>query len=337
MYLSHAARRPKPGFTLIELLVVIAIIAILIGLLLPAVQKVREAASRMTCTNNLKQIGIAMHSYHDARGKLVPGAVPKPPTTAGGAWSLPSPSWSWGVLLLPYLEQGNLYTKINSYGQNGNPGIDETGLTRPPMGTAALPELGNRVEIYVCPSDSYLAGGNATTVFYGAVSRYGASSYVCNRAVFGPDTNQMPTKFKLTSITDGTSNTIFVGERDYYKNVGAIWPIYSSSSCSYEGRPVWGLNIAYPGAPPMPPAANSPGTNLVSNTAVVERLGFGSMHTGGANFLFGDGSVHFLSNSVQADTTETYSNYDNFPIPTKNVLLNNLYNPTDGNVVGNFE
>jgi prepilin-type N-terminal cleavage/methylation domain-containing protein/prepilin-type processing-associated H-X9-DG protein len=324
-------RTTRRGFTLIELLVVIAIIGVLIGLLLPAVQKVREAANRMKCMNNLKQIGIAMHTFHDARGKLVPGAIPLP--GANNTWSMPSPSWSWGVLLLPYIEQQNEYNLINSY---GSPGIDESGKTRPGMGTAALPTLGSRINTYVCPSDGYL-DGNTTTVYYGAVSHYGASSYVCDRAVFGPDTNQVPTAFTLTSITDGTSNTLFVGERDFVKNVGAIWPIYSSSSCAYEGRPIMGLNVAYPGAPPMPPASVAPGTNLVSNTNVIERLGFTSMHPGGVNFLFGDGSVKFISNSVQADTTETYSNYDNFPIPTKNVVLNNLYNPTDGNVInGNY-
>src|SRR5262249_34920470 len=141
--------------------------------------------------------------------------------------------------------------------------------------------------------------GVTTTVFYGAVSKYATSSYVCNRDAFGPNANQVPTNHRLTHITDGTSNTLFVGERDGVKNVAAIWPIYSSSSCAYEGRPLWGLNIAYPGAPPMPPAALSPGTNLVSNTAVVERLAFTSMHTGGVNFLFGDGSVRFLVNSIE--------------------------------------
>jgi prepilin-type N-terminal cleavage/methylation domain-containing protein/prepilin-type processing-associated H-X9-DG protein len=331
-------RTARRAFTLIELLVVIAIIGVLVGLLLPAVQKVREAANRIKCQNNLKQIGLAMHNWHDTHGRLVPGAVTKPPTTAGGRWSIPSPSWSWGTLLLPYIEQDNLYNRINSYPSRETrkpPGIDESGLTRPAMGTAALPELGTRVVTYVCPSDPFLSG-SITTVFYGAVSHYGASSYVCDRAVFGPDTNQVPTNFTLTSVIDGLSNTLFAGERDYYKNVGAIWSIYSSSSCSYEGRPIWGLNIAYPGAPPMPPAARAPGTDLVAKTSVVERLAFTSMHPGGVNFVFGDGSVKFLANSVQADTTETYSNYDSFPIPPRNTVLDNLYNPNDGNVVGNY-
>src|SRR5437588_5746403 len=107
---SSSRRVRDAGFTLIELLVVIAIIAVLIGLLLPAVQKVREAANNIKCKNNLKQIGIAHHLWHDVHGKLVAGAVYKPPVPPATAWTNPSPSWSWGVLLLPYIEQQNLYT-----------------------------------------------------------------------------------------------------------------------------------------------------------------------------------------------------------------------------------
>jgi prepilin-type N-terminal cleavage/methylation domain-containing protein/prepilin-type processing-associated H-X9-DG protein len=310
----------RRAFTLIELLVVIAIIGVLIALLLPAVQKVREAANRSKCANNLKQIGLAMHHFHDARGYLPPGAVSKP----GTPWTVPSPSWSWGTLLLAYIEQQNMYNALNAY--NNGQGVDETGVTTAPgLSTGARPELKQQIVTYECPSDPTMS--EPTTVLYGAASRYGRSSYVCNREVFGPDAGNAPIKRTLTSITDGLSNTLFVGERDYVQNVGAIWPVYSASSCSYEGRPGYGINIAFPGGSPTTP-------NAMSGSTVEERLAFTSLHPGGVNFLFGDGSVHFLTNGIQSDTTTVHYS---FPASAANVVLNNLYHPNDGNVVGPYD
>src|SRR5919198_1060481 len=122
----------RPGFTLIELLVVIAIIAILIGLLLPAVQKIREAANRMSCTSNLKQIGLALHNYNDTNNAFPPGF-----TAVAGPGGDTSPGWGWAFHILPYIEQDNLYKSV--------PGLNQS--------LRDSPVLAQKVKVYQCPSD----------------------------------------------------------------------------------------------------------------------------------------------------------------------------------------
>ena len=218
----------RRAFTLIELLVVIAIIAVLIALLLPAVQKVREAAARSTCTNNLKQIGVAMHAYHDNNGKLPEGWVVNPTNQ-------PQPGWIWATLILPYLEQQNLYEALNPdlLTPNGPP--------QPPNQNVQL-----RLKVFLCPSDAG-PGAVGTNPWY---NNYGNSNYVCNRALCGPNVaDNAPSNLRLTDIKDGTANTLMVGERDTYRNFGGTRAgrAYGTndSTGSFEGRPGSGLNKPY--------------------------------------------------------------------------------------------
>jgi len=287
--------RNRIAFTLIELLVVIAIIAILIGLLLPAVQKVREAAARMKCQNNLKQIGIAMHMYNDQFNKLPAGWV----TTNANQ---PSPGWSWGLLLLPNLEQGALYNQLNPDLATPN-GPTVNTLTQTPL------------PAFRCPSDS---GQNTN----GVLENYASSNYTVNREVHGPDGSNKPAALAVQNIQDGSSNTILVGERDMVRNIGAIWPARSSvTSASFEGRPGRGINIAYPGTPPPPTGAGS-----------CERFGWTSPHTGGVNMLFGDGSVRFVSQSIDADQSADACAYPAAQAApgTSGFTLQKLVHPNDG-------
>ncbi len=293
--------RHSPGrraaFTLIELLVVIAIIAILIALLVPAVQKVRAAAARTQCTNNLKQIGLACHNYQNSVKILPAGWV----TGINGA-PAPSPGWSWSLLILPYIDQGPLFTSINA---------DILTPGGPPATNATLQ---SPVPAYVCPADKFVA---VNTNF----NSYGMTNYVCNRWVLGPDTNSAPAAYTIQGIPDGSSNTILIGERDISFNVGGCAFIRSSvSSCSFEGRPGSGIT-------PIPPSGTA------WNTGNTQRLAFSSQHPGGAcNFLFADGTVHSITTSVSADPGDSGYNFPTSSLPAgwQGYTLQCLIVPNDG-------
>jgi prepilin-type N-terminal cleavage/methylation domain-containing protein/prepilin-type processing-associated H-X9-DG protein len=285
--------RPHAGFTLIELLVVIAIVAILIGLLLPAVQKVRAAAARIQCQNNLKQMGVAFHMYNDNYGKLPPGWV----TNLTGTVA-PNPGWSWATIILPYIEQDNLYKTINP------------DVVTPGGAPAANATLQTVVKIYHCPA------GDQGMAINASLNNYGMSNYVINRSVSGPDASNRQSGWSVSTIPDGSSNTILVGERDFVNNIGATWVRANQTSACFEGRPGPSLNPVNPASPPWTGNGNA------------QRLAFNSQHTGGCNFLLGDGSVAFISNGVQSDQNDAWTN---FPINQTNYVMQNLCNPADGN------
>ncbi len=287
--------RKRRGFTLVELLVVIAIIGILVGLLLPAVQAAREAARRMQCSNNLKQTGLAMHNYHDTHKKFPPGGINEINNGNRLAWT---------VFLLPFIEQTNLYNQFNFNLPN------YTGVNQNPTITP--------VQSYLCPSNrnkfnqngtvpgtgEHPAAGFAYTTHYygimgpkginpavpGGTTQYSWVDVVVSGVSHGgySDTGILyrNSKTRMGDITDGTSNTMIVGEISFETaNCYRGWArgISGNTSGGCKNAPA-GINIqAY--------SANN--FNDVS---------FGSQHTGGAQFAVSDGSVRFVSQTIDMAT-----------------------------------
>jgi prepilin-type N-terminal cleavage/methylation domain-containing protein/prepilin-type processing-associated H-X9-DG protein len=306
----------RRAFTLIELLVVIAIIAILIGLLLPAVQKVREAAARSKCSNNLKQLGLAMHSYHDSNGGL-------PAMTGQGCcWG------TWAVIVLPHIEQQSMYQLYQNWG--GNDSVNSNfpapnGGTNPRYGSA--PNTTNvttrRLQTLTCPSDRVndpigninnynyaVCGGNGGT-YKAAGPSPQPTGYTVQAGMFDGSVNGMvisgttvtanSRKTKLTDVTDGLTNTVMVGEvlqgqgsdlrgfiwwgdatamSTYYPpNTTSPDLIYSAGYCN--NQPIQGM-----------PCVGGSGALFASR----------SKHTGGVNAGMGDGSVRFVQSSINPNT-----------------------------------
>lgn len=285
-----------PGFTLIELLVVIAIIAILISLLLPAVQQAREAARRTQCRNNLKQIGLALHNYHDAYHGFPSGWI-----ETSTQWGLPAADtvngFGWGAMILPYIEQSNLYNRIN---------FDAPLLTEPDR-DPATPQLENNATLvanqalaaFQCPSDvgpdrqdNWHFTHNATHKLLDA----GTSDYVGNfgtwaiqlydsRSAEGEGIFFRNSHIHIRDITDGTSNTFLVGERK--------WTGVDAMGSPHLGDAYWMGTI------------DNWATDI---TATVSRYmnhghqaSYSSAHTGGATFLLCDGSVRFVSENINCN------------------------------------
>jgi prepilin-type N-terminal cleavage/methylation domain-containing protein len=314
-------RRRRSGFTLIELLVVIAIIAVLIGLLLPAVQKVREAAARLQCQNNLKQLGLAQHNYHDTNGVLMEGV--SPPRTPPGytcCWG------TWMVLVLPYLEQDNMFKLYKNYGGNDDTGraLSANASTLRYGSGSNLLVTSNRLKTLTCPSDTPNAPLGGT--FNGTAYRITNHSYMLNFGTTGvwaqsvlngvvwnsaPYGNGIAQARNVTlgSITDGTSNTLCAAE------------VIMGQSSDLRGFSWWGdsagfstylaPNTALPDVmnvasycvnqPPNPPCTGVPtATNPPMNAAR-------SRHAGIVNAVMLDGSVRSVSNNINITTWRAMS------------------------------
>ncbi len=289
------------GFTLIELLVVIAIIGILIALLLPAVQKVRDAANRTRCGNALRQIGLALNSYHDGQGSFPCGLTG--PVTGVTDYYL---YWSWMARILPYVEQQNVYKEAEAWSKIGTNWKD-------PWGPPSNPALGKPMYVYQCPSDtrvlinSFVGGtpGSAAsltiafTTFMGnmGLDYYGSAADPQEGILF------RGSKIRIGQVTDGTSNTIAVGERPPSEDLVygwwfAGWGQGGSGSCDVV---LGAAELKIENSGPYKNCPKGPYTftaGAVNNPC--DMFHYWSMHPNGANFLKCDASVRFMPYSASA-------------------------------------
>ncbi len=296
------------AFTLIELLVVIAIIAILVALLLPAVQQAREAARRSSCKNNLKQLGLALHNYHDTHQVFAPGAVHTTQNT-GTNWCRTEADTNgqrapWTVMILPFLEQTSLYnefdfsTKFTSWhsptaAQYHGSTKNHTAAQRPAP------------SVYKCPSDPSTGGVSLALSYRGVQGGETSPTSRCavdtNRRFFNNGVLFVNSRTGFRDITDGSSNVLLIGESHYNTTIAntsstSILGWATASNASSVGPTSGTLTAADRG---INSAATDP---LQADPRNDQSHHFGSLHTGGAHFLMADGSVHFLSENMDLTT-----------------------------------
>ncbi|MEQ9408060.1 MAG: DUF1559 domain-containing protein [Fuerstiella sp.] len=325
----------KRAFTLIELLVVIAIIAILIALLLPAVQQAREAARRTECKNNLKQIGLALHNYHDSHRCFPPGWIEQTGLTGVGNRGA---NWGWMCYLLPMIDQANLYNQL---------GVGDFSLALSLDDVTKLRLMTTSLKGFRCTSDTapdinsvHQLLSNSGTLQSTTVTNYvgtnGGGDWspnaLTNNVLDG--TFGVNSRTRISEFTDGTSNTIIVGERAWELPTPAPPGTNAVGKDSCGAATIYGVtfdtNLAVYGQEPTLARGlygiNQTGQDPAQTSISVCRSVYSSRHPGGAQFLMGDGSVRFVSENIQRNQSGLQGDY----------LFQNLLNKSDGFVVGDF-
>ena len=364
-------RLRRRGFTLIELLVVIAIIAILIALLLPAVQQAREAARRTQCRNNLKQLGLALHNYHDVFNRFMPGIVSRVEQTGPAGSSCPNLStagsleagcWAWGTFLLPYIDQAPAYNTLN-------PG--PINLEQAASVPATLRILQTPLAAFRCASDTgpelnnfdnTLAGHEIlpasgpsqysrfivdtagtkiaiATSNYVAVANAGDSTTpaICPTQ-YGPALGLVAqnSRVGVRDITDGTSNTFAIGERAWKFNnllagAGTIYGVSAAPGSNMDQGSSWNIKSAFTNVAGL----TYDGLNWSQNNRAHAGRAFSSPHEGGVFFLMCDGAVRFISENID-QRKGTVTGPEGYPANITTNTLGRLAVRSDGFVIGEF-